>query len=96
MSVSDYKAGFYQNNSEWIWGTFNDAQETLYYGAFLVVFARNGYYATNQHYHVCVARDFIDEISDSDIRKGLFLHKGTFLPEGKTCLLYTSDAADER
>ena len=83
MSVSDYKAGFYQNNSEWIWGTFNDAQETLYYGAFLVVFARNGYYATNQHYHVCVARDFIDEISDSDIRKGLFLHKGTFLPEGK-------------
>ena len=70
--------------SEWIWGTFNDAQETLYYGAFLVVFARNGYYATNQHYHVCVARDFIDEISDSDIRKGLFLHKGTFLPEGKT------------
>lgn len=84
MSVSDYRAGFYQNNSEWIWGTFNDAQETLYYGAFLALFARNGYYATNQHYHICIARDFIDDIASSDIRKGLFLHKETFVPEGKT------------
>lgn len=84
MSVSDYRAGFYQNNSEWIWGTFNDAQETLYYGAFLALFARNGYYATNQHYHICIARDFIDGIASSDIRKGLFLHKETFVPEGNT------------
>ena len=84
MSNTDYKSGFFKSNSEWIWGTFNDAQETLYYGAFLVTFARNGYYATKQHYHVCIARDYIDAIADSDIRKGLFLHQGTFLPEGKT------------
>lgn len=84
MSNADYKGGFFKSNSEWIWGTFNDAQETLYYGAFLVTFARNGYYATKNHYHVCVARDYIDAIADSDIRKGLFLHQGTFLPEGKT------------
>lgn len=83
MTVDEYKAGFCKNNSEWIWGTFNDAQETLYYGSFLSVFARNGYYATTQHYHVCIARDFIDAIANSDIRKGLFLNKETFLPEGK-------------
>lgn len=83
MTISEYKAGFYKSNSEWIWGTFNDAQETLYYGSFLTVFARNGYYATAQHYHVCIARDFIDAVANSDIRKGLFLNKETFLPEGK-------------
>lgn len=83
MSVSEYRSGFYKSNSEWIWGTFNDPQETLYYGSFLTVFARNGYYATKSHYHVCIARDLIDAIESSDIRKGLFLNKETFLPNGK-------------
>lgn len=84
MSVSDYLGGFYQSNNEWIWGTFNDAQETLYYGAFLAVFARNGYYQDRQHYHICISRELVDGFANSDIRKGLFLHKETFVPEGKT------------
>lgn len=93
MSNDDYKAGFCSPTSEWIWGSFNDATETLYYWSFQVSMAYNGYYAQNG-YNVVASRELIDAVPDTDIRKGLFLHQGTFLEEGQTMddVLIATDA----
>ena len=83
MSNADYRAGFCAPTSEWIWGSYNDAAETLYYWSFQVSMAYNGYYATNG-YNTAASRELIDAIPDTDVRKGLFVHPGTFLEEGQT------------
>ena len=73
---------FCNPTSEWIWGSYNDAAETLYYWSFQTTMAYNGYYAS-VGYNIAASRELIDAIPDSDIRKGLFLHSGTFLSEGQ-------------
>lgn len=82
MSVADYKSGFYAPNSEWIWGTYNDATETLYYWSFQVSMAYNGYNAQNG-YNVTINRELVDRLPSTDIRKGLFLNKETFCEPGQ-------------
>lgn len=82
MSNADYKAGFCAPTSEWIWGSYNDAAETLYYWSYQVTMAYNGYYSSIG-YNIAASRELIDAIPDTDIRKGLFLHPGTFLKEGQ-------------
>lgn len=82
MSNADYRTGFCNPTSEWIWGSYNDAAETLYYWSFQTTMAYNGYYAS-VGYNIAASRELIDAIPDSDIRKGLFLHSGTFLSEGQ-------------
>ena len=82
MSNADYKAGFCAPTSEWIWGSYNDAAETLYYYSFQVTMAYNGYYSSIG-YNIAASRELIDAVPDTDIRKGLFLHSGTFLKEGQ-------------
>ena len=83
MSNADYKTGFCEPTSEWIWGSYNDAAETLYYWSYQVTMAYNGYYASIG-YNIAASRELIDAIPDTDMRKGLFLHSGTFLEEGQT------------
>ena len=82
MSNADYKTGFCEPTSEWIWGSYNDAAETLYYWSYQVTMAYNGYYASIG-YNIAASRELIDAIPDTDMRKGLFLHSGTFLEEGQ-------------
>lgn len=82
MSNADYKTGFCSPTSEWIWGSYNDAAETLYYWSYQVTMAYNGYYASTG-YNIAASRELIDAIPDTDMRKGLFLHPGTFLEEGQ-------------
>lgn len=82
MSNSDYHSGFCTPTSEWIWGSYNDAAETLYYWSYQVTMSYNGYYASIG-YNIAANRTLIDAIPDTDIRKGLFLHPGTFLEEGQ-------------
>ena len=82
MSNADYRAGFCNPTSEWIFGSYNDAAETMYYWSFQVIMAYNGYYSS-MGYNIAASRELIDAIPDTDIRKGLFLHSGTFLEEGQ-------------
>ena len=82
MSNADYRAGFCNPTSEWIFGSYNDAAETMYYWSFQVTMAYNGYYSS-VGYNVAASRELIEAIPDTDIRKGLFLHSGTFLEEGQ-------------
>ena len=79
MSNADYKSGFKDSNDEWIWGVYNnDPTETIYYYAWQVMMACNGYYAKNRM-NVCVNRTLAESFPDNDVRKGLFLTEKTFL-----------------
>ena len=77
MSIADYKTGFCAPNSEWIWGTYSDATETLYYWSFQVSMAYNGNNAKNG-YSVTINRELVDVFPSTDIRKGLFLNRDVF------------------
>ena len=80
MDKNTYYSGFCSPSSEWIWGVYNDASETIWYYGWQLFMACNGYYA-QQGINVCINRDLIESFADSDIRKGLFLTESTFLPE---------------
>lgn len=80
MDKNTYYSGFCSPSSEWIWGVYNDASETIWYYGWQLFMACNGYYA-QQGIDVCINRDLIESFADSDIRKGLFLTESTFLPE---------------
>lgn len=84
MNNSNYYTGFDTSNKEWIWGVYNDNNETVYYWGWQVMMACNGYYAANNGINVCINKNLIESFPDTDIRKGLFLTEKTFLPSGKT------------
>lgn len=78
MSVAEYRSGFCEPNSEWIWGTYSDASETIWYYAWGVIMGYNGFYANNYGYAVIANRELIDLFPNTDIRKNLFLNQDLF------------------
>ena len=79
MSNADYYAGFCKPTSEWIFGSYGDAQENMWYWSFGTQYACNGYYANNT---ACGAGsidiELTNQIPDNDARKGLFLTPDKF------------------
>ena len=79
MSNADYYAGFCKPTSEWIFGSYGDAQENMWYWSFGTQYACNGYYANNT---ACGAGsidiELTNQIPDNDVRKGLFLTPDKF------------------
>lgn len=73
MSVSDYNAGFYTPNSEWIWSSYGGAQETLYYYSYFAYVAYNANTSTVRTYPRCISKELYEKIEPTDIRKKLFL-----------------------
>lgn len=78
MSVAEYRSGFCNPNDEWIWGTYGDASETIWYYAHGVIMSYNGFYTSNYGYGTVANRELIDLFPDSDIRKNLFLNQSLF------------------
>ena len=77
MDTNTYYSGFCTPSSEWIWGVYNDASETIWYYGWQLFMACNGYYA-QQNINVCINRDLVESFADRDIRKGLCLTESTF------------------
>ena len=79
MSNADYYAGFCKPTSEWIFGSYGDAQENMWYWSYGTQYACNGYYANNT---ACGAGsidiELTNQIPDNDARKGLFLTPDKF------------------
>ncbi len=76
MDEAQYKAGFSRPNQEWIWGSYNAADESLYFWSF---FAYMGYNSTANiivNYPNCISRVLYNKIPDTDFRKELFLNPG--------------------
>lgn len=79
MSNDDYKSGFCAPSSEWIWGTYNDSSENLYYWSYQVTMAYNGYYAAQAGYDIVANKTLIDALPSGDVRKNLFINSDVFL-----------------
>ena len=73
MTVADYRAGFSEPNSEWIWSCYGALDETLYYYSYFAYIAYNSSASAVRSYPKYISRELYDKIPATDIRKGLFL-----------------------
>ena len=79
MSNADYYAGFCKPTSEWIFGSYGDAQENMWYWSYGTQYACNGYYANNTANGAgSIDIELTNQIPDNDARKGLFLTPDKF------------------
>ncbi len=73
MNVSDYKAGFANPTSEWIWSSYGSSDETLFYFSYFSYIAYNSSASAVRSYPKCISKELYQKIPSTDIRKGLFL-----------------------
>jgi hypothetical protein len=73
MTNTDYKAGFYTPNQEWIWSSYGASDETLYYYSYFAYIAYNSNASQVRTYPRCISRELFNKIPTTDIRRGLFL-----------------------
>ncbi|MFV0605383.1 MAG: RagB/SusD family nutrient uptake outer membrane protein [Niabella sp.] len=73
MNVSDYRAGFANPTSEWIWSSYGASDETLYYYSYFAYIAYNSNASAVRNYPKCINKELFAMIPASDIRRGLFL-----------------------
>lgn len=74
MSNQEYRAGFYEPTSEWIFGSYGDSSEQLWYWSYGTQFSCNGNMATNAQTGSGEASiELIDRVPKTDIRHDLFI-----------------------
>ena len=74
MSNSDYQAGFCKPTSEWIFGSYGDPTENLWYWSYGTQFSANGYIAGRTWYGAGQMNSALSDLfPDTDIRMHLFL-----------------------
>ncbi|MCD8032631.1 MAG: RagB/SusD family nutrient uptake outer membrane protein [Bacteroides sp.] len=79
MSNADYLSGFCRPTSEWIFGSYGDGTENMWYWTFSTQFSCNGYYANNTQYGAgAIDKILTDKIPNNDVRKQLFLTADKF------------------
>ena len=79
MSNAEYQSGFCKPTSEWIFGSYGDATENLWYWSYGTQYSCNGYYANNTP---CgggaMYKGLYDQIPNNDARKALFITEDKF------------------
>lgn len=73
MSVADYKAGFCNPTSEWIWGLYNVPDETIYYYSYQAYIAYNSNAGNVRTTPKAISKHIFDQIAPTDIRRALWL-----------------------
>lgn len=73
MSDIEYKAGFSNPNTEWIWSSYGASDETLYYYSFFSYIAYNSSASAVRSYPKLISKELYNKIPGTDIRKGMFL-----------------------
>lgn len=74
MSNADYKNGFSNPTSEWIWSSYGASDETLYFYSFLAYIGYNSTASAVRTTPKCINKILFGKIPSSDIRKSLFLN----------------------
>ncbi|GEP93923.1 RagB/SusD family nutrient uptake outer membrane protein [Chitinophaga cymbidii] len=90
MSAAEYKAGFANPNSEWIWSSHGGSDETLYYYSYQAYIAYNSNASAVRTTPKCISRELYNKIPATDIRRDLFLD-----PTGYTYTTATGAASPE-
>ncbi|MEG1866151.1 MAG: RagB/SusD family nutrient uptake outer membrane protein [Bacteroides sp.] len=73
MSVRDYKAGFCNPTSEWIWSSYGASDESLFFYSFFSYMAYNSSAGAVRNTPKCITNDLFNQIPKTDIRRDLFL-----------------------
>lgn len=73
MSNEEYKAGFNSPTSEWIWSSFGDVTETLYYYSFFAYMGYEANTSTCRNYPRRMDGILYKQIPMTDIRREMFL-----------------------
>lgn len=74
MSNDEYVSGFNTYNSEWIFGTYDSADENNWYWTFGTQFAANGYYSKKYGYGAGdIEKELTDRMPTNDVRMKNFL-----------------------
>jgi hypothetical protein len=84
MSVADYKAGFANPTSEWIWSTYGASDETLYFYSYHAYIAYNSTASNVRSIPKSIGRELYNKIPATDIRRGLFLDPAGMAYNGTT------------
>ncbi len=90
MNVADYKAGFANPTSEWIWSSYGALDETLYFYSYFAYIAYNSTASAVRTTPKRISKELYDKIPASDIRRDLFLD-----PEGFDYNNNTGEAGDD-
>lgn len=77
MSNAEYKAGFANATSEWIWSSYGASDEQLFFFSYQAMIAYNSSAGAVRTTPKRMSKELYETIPVSDIRKGLFLN-----PEG--------------
>lgn len=73
MTVSEYKSGFSNPNREWIWSSYGSLEETLYYYSYFAEIGYNSSASQVRSYPKRISKVFFETLSETDIRRDLFL-----------------------
>lgn len=100
MSNEEYVSGFCEPTSEWLFGSYADDSENMWYWTFGTQFACNGYYASNAAYGAGdIEKELTDRMPTEDVRMSLFLTEDKFpdfdLYDGETMNLTYGFFEDE-
>lgn len=73
MTAAEYKSGFSNPNSEWIWSSYGAIDETLHYYSYFAYIAYNSTASAVRSYPKCISRELYNKIPATDIRRSLYL-----------------------
>lgn len=73
MTNEQYADGWHTPNKEWIWGVYEAEDQTLYYYSFYAYQGANSSASVCRQYPCAISRELIDQIPETDVRKGLYL-----------------------
>lgn len=73
MSIDQYKDGFHTPNNEWIWGVYEEAEQTIYFYAFFAYQGSNANTNAYRNYPNAISKELIDQIPETDARRWVFL-----------------------
>ena len=74
MTVDEYiNGGFHSENSEWIWGVFDEEIQTISFYSFFAYIGCNSSASNCRNYPVAISKELIDQIPESDSRRYLYL-----------------------
>ena len=73
MSNTEYRGGFNTPNNEWIWGVYEEQEQTIYYYAFFAYQGSNANTNAYRNYPNAISKELIDQIPETDTRRWLFL-----------------------
>ena len=84
MSTDSYmNGGFSNEDKEWIWGVFENEQQTIYYYSFFAYQGSNASSSMQRTYPLAISKELYDQIPETDVRRKMWL--GPTEAEWKEC-----------